>query len=166
MTANLFESRSARRGFTLAELVIVMVIIGILGAIAVPKFASASATFRADGAARQLAGAIEEAAAQARSRSTTVRVRVSAGGNNYNSAVISPLTYLEIYDTTDRPFSATVERALNPDGLNRLDINGFGEFSNVFIVELKVGSRRRCVWVDPDTGTVNVGTVEEAKAFE
>ncbi len=142
-----------------------MVIIATLAAIAVPRYASANASFRADGAARQLAGEIEEAAAQARARSTTVRVRVSAGGNNYNAAVISPLTYIAILDITDRPFNATVERVDSADGTRNLDINGFGEFSNGFIVELKAGSRTRFVWADPDTGTVHVGSEDEALEF-
>ena len=166
MTANLFDSRSARRGFTLAELVIVVVIIATIAAIAVPRFASANATFRADGAARQLAAAIEDAALQARARSSTVRVRLSVAGNNFNSAVRSPLTYLAIYNTTDDPFNASVERVESADGTRNLDINGFGEFSTGWIAELKAGTRTRCVWADPTTGTINTGSTEEAAVFK
>ena len=165
MTAILFDSRSARRGFTLAELVIVMVIMAILGAIAVPKFASANATYRVDGAARKLATEIEEAALQARARSTTVRVRLSTGAEHFSAAVVSPTTYLSIYYTTDDPFSATVERVASADSTTRLDINAFGEFSTGWVAELKSGSRTRCVWADPVEGTINIGSVAEAKAF-
>ena len=58
----------------------------------------------------------KDAALQARARSATVRVRVSAAAENYNAAVISPLTYLAIYDIDDAPFNATVERVVSADG--------------------------------------------------
>ena len=106
------------------------------------------------------------AARQARARSTEVRVRLSAAGNNFNSAVRSPLTYLEIYDTTDNPFNATVERVVSADGTRNLDINGFGEFSTGWIAELKAGNRLRCVWADPTTGTINTGSTAEASEFQ
>ena len=165
MIAESFESRSARRGFSLAELVIVLAIIAVAAAVAIPRVASANAAFRVDGAARRLVATIEDAAVEARARSTTVRVRVSPAGNNVNAAVRTPLTYFAVYDTTDGPFEATVEEVRIANGESGLDIDGFGNFATAMIVGLKSGSHGVAVWVNPDTGTVHIGNEDEVTAF-
>jgi Tfp pilus assembly protein FimT len=143
-----------------------MVIIATLGAIAVPRFASADTSFRAKGAAEQLADAIRDAAAQARSRSTNVRVRISVGSDNFNAAVQSPLEYLRIFNTSDRPFNSDIKAIEFADASTRLDINGFGVFSSSMIVQVRAGSQTRTVIVDAVSGTVSTGTVEDAQEFK
>ena len=56
--------RNSRPGFTLIELVVVIVILGILAAFAVPRFVNISAQARAD-AVRNLAGSLRSASALA-----------------------------------------------------------------------------------------------------
>lgn len=155
----------ARRGFTLAELVVVMVIIATLGAIAAPRFASADTSFRAKGAAEQLADSIRDMANEARSRSTTIGIRFSVGSDNFNAAVQSPLEYLKIYNTTDKPFRADIQATHFANGTTRLNINGFGVYSTSVVILVGAGSQTRAVIVDAVSGTVTVGTMDEATEF-
>lgn len=166
MTARSIDIAQARRGFTLAELVVVMTIMATLAAIAVPRFAAADARFRADGAANQIADAIRDAATQARSRSATVRIRANAAGDNFNAGFVSPLEYIALFQTNARPFNADLTRVDFANAGSRLDINGFGEFSTSSILAVRVGAQTRTIMVDAASGTVTVGSTDDAAKFQ
>jgi prepilin-type N-terminal cleavage/methylation domain-containing protein len=159
------EFDRARRGFSLAELVVVMAIIATLAAVTVPRFASAGSSYKARGAAERIADSIRDAASTARARSSTVRVRLSPAGDSFNAAVLSPLEYIALYSTTERPFGADATEARFADSSGRLEIDGFGNFSTSAIFALRVGDETRTVMVDAGAGTVTTGTVADALAF-
>ncbi len=143
-----------------------MVVIATLAAIAVPRFASAGASYRARGSAERIADAIRDAASTARARSSMVRVRLNAGADNFNAAVLSPLEYIALFSTTDRPFEADLTRTDFADASSALDIDGFGNFSTSAVFALKVGDQTRCVIVDAVEGSIRTGTIADAAAFK
>jgi len=156
----------ARRGHTLAELLVVLSLLTIVGAIAVPRFAGAGSAYNARGAAHQVADAIRFSANQARLRGATVGFRVSAATDNINAAVLSPLTYILIEDTDEPPFNASIDRVRFADTATRLEITPFGEYSTSLIVVLSAGSESAAVVLDAVARTVEVVSVPEAAEFE
>src|SRR3954447_19786330 len=78
-----FSMAGRRPGFTLVELVMVMAIMGIIAAIAAPRYASSLGAQRADGAAQRIASDLGHAAAMARSTSSGVSVNFSPQQEGY-----------------------------------------------------------------------------------
>lgn len=77
------EPLFGRSGFTLMELVMVLVIAGTLMAIVVPTFASLSRNARLNTAARELVGYFEKARMEAVKRNTDVTMKFSTSGNGF-----------------------------------------------------------------------------------
>src|SRR5262250_2882083 len=77
------EARS--RGFSTLELLIVMMISLIIGALAIPGFNQMRRALRISGDARDLNGAINQAKLQAAADFTDARVFVDLGANTINT---------------------------------------------------------------------------------
>lgn len=71
------QAKSSDRGFTLMELAIVLVIIGVVGAIASPIFISLLSRYRLNGALQQLLGAINESQRLAMMRGKSCNIKIS-----------------------------------------------------------------------------------------
>jgi prepilin-type N-terminal cleavage/methylation domain-containing protein len=77
------QGSGARRGFTLVEALIVIVVVGMLLAIAVPRFAEARVRLQLDTAAYQLAGDLRRTQVEAIKLNQTVEL-ATTGASTYN----------------------------------------------------------------------------------
>lgn len=78
------SNRANRGGFSLIEVMIVALVLGIAAAVAVPKFGSSMKNHRASLAANQLAADLNYAAAEARATGMDVRVSFDATDESTN----------------------------------------------------------------------------------
>lgn len=110
-------------GFTLIELVLVMLIIAVLSAIALPRFAQANARQQLDASADRLVSDLQLAQSRARAASASVEVAFDLDQDRYTmDAASGDAITVRLSET---PYGVDILQATFADE-NRLIFNGFG----------------------------------------
>jgi prepilin-type N-terminal cleavage/methylation domain-containing protein len=89
ITADVRHSRRSRRGFSLVELTITLLIVGILAAVASPNFASALNEFRLDATAARIVADVKYVREYAINNSRSVPLRFKTGTTSAASCYLS-----------------------------------------------------------------------------
>jgi prepilin-type N-terminal cleavage/methylation domain-containing protein len=150
--------KAKRRGFSLLEMVMVLIAIAFAGAIAAPRFASASARYRCDAAAARIAADLRYC--QATARSTGV-ARSITFNSNYMSYQISALTSLDNTSTTytvnlaNEPYRAVIRSAAIGNG-TVLSFDIYGTPSSAATLVIACGSFTHTITLEASSGAVTV----------
>jgi prepilin-type N-terminal cleavage/methylation domain-containing protein len=152
-------AKSAARAFSLLEISIVLAIIGVLAAIAVPRFGNSITKQSADGAARRIAADLELARRTAINKSTAQTFRLLDGSAPGYTLVGLP--------HRDRPTETySVSFAHDCYGAARVSYNFGGDLDLIFDMYgvpdsaaqlvVRVGAQQRTIVVDAQSGRASV----------
>lgn len=145
-------------GFTLIEMVIVLLVISILAVVAQAKFASSLSFHQATGLARQIAKNIDSVCQTARATSTSKSIAFNVAAKTYTLVgVINPDRRSAIYTVslTSNVANATFG-TVNLGGDAVLNFNGFGLPDSGGAIQVMVGGVTKTVTVDINTGRTTV----------
>jgi type II secretion system protein H len=149
-------------GFTLVELVVLLLIMAMLASMAIPRFASASARYRVDAAARRVAADLTLACRNAYQSSSSRTVTFNVGADSYELSHVGDLDRpAENYEVSlaGEPHYATIVSA-DFAGQTKIAFNGFGVpvgiEGSAGTVVIRVGDEVRTVVLDGTTGEVAI----------
>ncbi len=149
-----------RRAFTFVDLAITILVIGILTAVAVPKFADTMQRQRLSSAIRQVTADIELARRHARATSGNETLTISIANETYTfSSVKDPNHHsqLKSIDLTEAPFKAQIVSS-DFNGSSDLTFNTYGAPTSGGSIVLKCGSYETTITVAADTGATTATT--------
>lgn len=113
----------SKRGFTLIELVIVMALVGILLAVALPQYISWRKGAAYNNAAYQVMGALRQARSQAVSEKREHRVEFDVSAGRYQLTRKDPITNLYEIVQNETGFPPEVKLRANADCAGTADVN-------------------------------------------
>jgi prepilin-type N-terminal cleavage/methylation domain-containing protein len=147
-----------QHAYTLIELLLVVAIVAVLGAIAIPRYGNATAAYRAQVAAKRIAADIALIQARARAGNTTTSIAFTVAASTYTlpsetSTISSTATYT--VDLTQSPYRATVVSASFGNSAT-LQFNGYGMPSSSGSVVVRSGNASKTVSVDGTSGTTTI----------
>lgn len=146
-----------RRGFTMVELVIVTMIIGILSAVAAPRFADSLARYRAEAAARQLRSDLAETQLRAKTTSASQVIQFDAVAESYTLPGVPHIDHPgQDYqvDLVSRFQTAIV--SVDCGGDAELGFDGYGVPDSGAEITVQCGAYQRTVIVAAETGQASV----------
>lgn len=147
-----------QRAFTLLELVLVLAIITVLAAIAVPRYTAAQQNFRAAAAARRLVADLGLARSRARAQSNSQTVVFNLASSQYQMPGVPDLrnpanTYTVLLGGA--PYQARLV-SVTFGGTSQVTFDGYGMPNCGGTVVLSAGGVQRTVVLDANSGKANV----------
>ena len=151
-------SRRARFAFTLLELIVVVAVMGVIAAIAVPRYSEFIARGRADATARRVVADLAFAQRLARRSGSAQRVSFSKNFDRYLLVGVPDPDHAAsdyMVALSDEPYQAQIHSA-DFGGSPEIVFDGYGVPDNGGAVVVHVGDQARQIDVDPDTGRATV----------
>ena len=147
-----------RRAFTLVEVVIVVGIIAILSAIAIPHYAGIIQRYRADAAARRIINDLAMVQSRANTTSTSQTIVFSTAASQYSvTGMADPTGSTTTYTVRlqDAPYNSRLVSA-NFGGDSQLSFDGYGVPNRGGTLVLRAGDVERTVAVDATSGRAKI----------
>ncbi|NOZ41158.1 MAG: prepilin-type N-terminal cleavage/methylation domain-containing protein [Planctomycetes bacterium] len=143
---------TGRSGFTYIELTITMLVMGILGAIAIPTYVSTLANYRANLAASRIVADLHYARSEAQRNSLIRNVVFNTGSNSYTLTGVADTDHSTnnyIVNLVDAPFSATLVSATF-GAYATVTFDRYGRPDNTGTVVVQSGSVQKTITLAAD----------------
>lgn len=149
-----------RSGFSLVELVVTLVIIGVATAIAVPRISNSIQRNRLNAAARRIAADLNMVQARANITSSTLTVTFTFASSSYQISGITdfdrPLASYNV-NLAAEPYGVALLStgfggSLQTSGTSQVSFGGFGLPSSGGNITIGLGSATAVIAVDPSSG--------------
>lgn len=147
-------------GFTLIDMVMVLSILGVVTAIAVPRFGSGMSRYQLDAAARRVVADLEWARAEAMAQSTTIEVQFEFQTHRYVLKGVESINRDSVDNAvalSEEPYNAQIISAFGKnigDATHSMFFDMYGKADQTGTIEVKVGGDSLFIDVDSETGKV------------
>jgi type IV fimbrial biogenesis protein FimT len=148
-------SHAKRRGFSLLELTVVVLIMGILAAVATPGWVWLLSKYRADAAAQRIVADLARTQSWAYSTSATRTMVFDVAQSSYQISGLNSLDRVSAtytVDLTAEPYRSTLVSA-NFGGAAQISYSGYGRpVSGGGTIVVACGGEQRTITVDATSG--------------
>ena len=141
--------------FSLIELVLVLAIITVMSAMAVPRYTRAQQRYRADAAAQRLLADLAMARSRANTTSTSQAVIFTVATSQYQMPGVTDLKNQSSNYTVklgDAPYQATLQSVDFGGGAVQVTFDGYGNPSSGGTLVIQAGEFVRTILLNANTG--------------